>query len=271
MVGIGQVLVRIRLQKGYLTAKDFYNYLKSRNLECNYQYYVKIEKNIILPSYSIINQIAKSLKKNEAEELIKIACATMFQNYEYLFNVEEINVTPENDLPEFPQQTLERQGQKELSISQVNVIAKRKNNYYLFLLMTLARRPLKNEEISLLKGIKNSLEDLLEAKILIKNKNNEILAASNEFRFPASSINSSLSKIYDQLDLWDKEFGVNFDFDKLINKMMIRRISPRYLNLIQKHIDMLTDLLRASDESDIQYNDQVLQLSIQLSHGKVIG
>ena len=52
---------------------------------------------------------------------------------------------------------------------------------------------------------------------------------------------------------------------------MLRRISPRYLGLINGQIQLLIESLRISDESETKYNSEVVQLSISLFQGKLPG
>lgn len=53
--------------------------------------------------------------------------------------------------------------------------------------------------------------------------------------------------------------------------MMTRRISPRYLSVINKHLEALTELIRLSDESDKSHNTEVLHIQIKLQTGELPG
>jgi hypothetical protein len=59
--------------------------------------------------------------------------------------------------------------------------------------------------------------------------------------------------------------------DLLVNKMIIRRVSGRYLVIIRKQLEVLFELVKSSDETDIRFNDQVLQLKVALRQGKLPG
>lgn len=265
MSTLGEVLIRIRLDQGHRTSKAFYKYLESRSLECNYQYYVKIEKNIVLPSSNLVNQIAKALDRDNAEALIKAFCSDQFKSFSYMFDTQEVKA---------PVKTKEKnsdtlQGQKKLTEKQVYVLAQNKDHYHLFLMMTLSRRPLEQKDLENFKNFKKALSVLKAENILIQN-GESIEAASTEFAFPKAD-SPTLIKYYETFDQWDKEFEQKFGLETLVNKMMIRRISPRYLGLIQKQIEVLVDTIRISDESEIRHNNQVIQLQINLCKGEIPG
>lgn len=266
MTSLGEVLVKIRLDQGHTTSKAFYNYLKSRSLECNYQYYVKIEKNSVLPSSNLVNQIAKAVDKENAEKLIQAFCADQFKSFSYMFEDKNLSLPVKTAAPKNSEML---QGQKKLSEKQVHTLAMNKDNYHLFLMMTLARKPLEQKDLENFKSFKKAIAELKAEKILISN-NNTIEAASSEFIFPKAD-NDALKKYYETFDIWDKEFEKKFSLETLVNKMMIRRISPRYLGLIQKQIEVLVDILRLSDESDVRHNNQVIQLQINLCKGEIPG
>lgn len=267
MESFGQVLIRVRLEKGYKTSKSFFNHLKSRGLECNYQYFVKIEKNISFPSALIVNQIAKALPAQSGQEVVLAFCSNQFHSFDYLFKNGANSQTQISEKKEIP--SLKIQGQKELSIKQVNTLYKRKENYFLFLLLTLSRAPIELSEVKKFKGLGRSIKDLVESEMALVEED-KITSTSTEFRFPKDS-DRELSSIYNAFDDWDVEFSYQFNFDKMMNKMMIRRISPRYMSVIEKQIEALTDLVRLSDESDQKYNNDVLHLQIRMSKGEIPG
>lgn len=266
MSSLGEVLIKIRLEAGHRTSKAFYKHLESRSLECNYQYYVKIEKNLVLPSSNLVNQIAKALDRDNAEKLINAFCADQFKSFSYMFE-DKTSSTPVKDTASKNSEML--QGQKKLTEKQVHTLAMNKDNYHLFLMMTLARKPLEQKDLENFKSFKKSIAALKAEKILVST-NDSIQAASTEFVFPKADT-ETLKKYYETFDLWDKEFEKKFSLEALVNKMMIRRISPRYLGLIQKQIEVLIDILRISDESDVRHNNQVIQLQINLCKGEIPG
>jgi hypothetical protein len=95
-------------------------------------------------------------------------------------------------------------------------------------------------------------------------------AVSIESRFP-DAYNDELKAAYAKFDLWDEEFGARMGLDLLVNKMIIRRVSGRYLVIIRKQLEVLFELVKSSDETDIRFNDQVLQLKVALRQGKLPG
>lgn len=263
---IGQALVSIRLELGYRTAKDFFNYLKGRGLECNYQHFVKIEKNICLPSNILINQMANGLPKEKAEELIQAFGQTIFPQYGYMFaggKSKKILKTKTSKKLEISS------GQKVLSIKQVSSLATRKENYYLFLILTLSRTPIEIEELKSLKNFKKVIKDLTDSGIVVV-EDNQVRSTASEFKFPKEK-DTQLEAMYAQFDLWDIDFSTDFNFETLINKMMTRRISPRYMSVILKQIDGLADLVRLADESDQTHNTEVIHLHLKVQKGELPG
>lgn len=261
-----QRLTNCKHDLGHKTSKSFYNYLKDHGLECNYQYFIKIESGKVIPTSTIVNQIAKALPNEFAEDLIKSFCTHLFNDYSYLF---EETVTGQNKTePNLIRQV--SQGQKELSLLQVHSLAKSKNHYYLFLILTLSRRPIEIQELKKFSNLNKILKDLEQAEIIIKNKES-IEARSQEFIFPKVNSDGSLLGIFNELDQWDNSLHHEFEFEKLVNKSMIRRISPRYANVMLKQIDAFAEFVRCSDEFNQKYNSDVISLQINLSIGKLPG
>lgn len=263
----GQVMVSIRSEAGHKTSKSHYNYLKSNGLECNYQYYVKIESDLVFPSSVIVNQIAKALGREKGEQLIKVFCANQFASFNYLF--QDNDSERKFKATEIASAISVAQGQKELSMAQINSLYKKKNNYFLFLILTLSRSSLSLKELGKYPFLKKSIPELVNASIA--HSTNDILSASSsEFVFPKAHT-PELEKIYAAFDSWDQEFSTEFEFKKFLNKMMIRRISPRYFGVIQKQLEAFTDFVRCSDESDKRFNSEVIHLHITMSKGILPG
>ena len=259
-----QVLVNIRSETGYKTSKSHYNYLKAKGLECNYQYYVKIESGLVFPSSVIVNQIARALNKEKSELLIKAFCADQFESFNYLFQ-DNLPISAETA----PAQISVAQGQKELTYIQIDSLHKKKNNYFLFLILTLSRSPLPIKELSKYPFLKKSIPELVNSSIA--HLNGDVLSASSsEFIFPKAH-DEKLENIYATFDSWDRDFSGQFEFKKFLNKMMIRRISPRYFGVIQKQLEAFTDFVRCSDESDQRFNSEVIHLHISMSKGVLPG
>lgn len=267
---ISRELVKIRTESKFRTSKSYFNYLKSCGLECNYQYYVKIESGVSFPSSQLINQISKILERHYAERLIKAYCSDQFVAFEYLFE-ETVNekISSYVDQSSNLDDQKVNQGQKELTLKQVSILSEKKENYFLFLILTLSRYPITLKELNAYPKLKKSIETLMASSIALANED-RLRATSSEFIFPKAT-NEELEEIYRLFDQWDIEFSTQFEFKKFVNKMMIRRISPRYFGVIQKQIEALTDFVRCSDESDQKYNNEVLHMHISLSKGKLPG
>lgn len=256
------LLLHFQKALGFPTSKAFFLYLQKQGLECNYQYFSKLKKGGGLPSSTIINQIAKALPQEMGEKLVTTFCAQQFESFSYLF---QQSPKTENQT----QRPLVDQGQKILTPKQIAVLSQNKENYFLFLVLTLSRRSVGVEELHHLKNKKQAIEALLEAEIC-HHEDDLIRASSSEFRFPPSD-STELKKAYELFDHWDHEFSEQFSFETLVNKMMIRRISPRYLGIIQKNAELLFDFVRASDEADKRYNQEVLHLNFVLKKGELPG
>jgi len=261
----GEVLKVLRRQNGHSTAKSFYNYLVERGLDCNYQYYMKIEKNQAFPSSGLVNQMAKAMDSESSQKLVLAYCTNQFKSFDFLFKPPRKHF--DNQVKEAPYEVA--QGQRELSILQVMTLSRRQENYFLFLLLTLSRGPISKREIEQYDGLLNSIVDLEKCGIAFTD-GEFVSSTSSEFRFPVVE-NVDVNSAYSLFDNWDLEFSSQFDFEKMVNKMMIRRISPRYLSAIRKQIDTISDFVRLSDEADQKHNNDVLHLQIKLSHGEIPG
>lgn len=264
---VAQTLKEIRLRLQYDSAKTFFGFLSERGLVCNYPYYMKIEKGDAFPSSSVLNQIAKSLPDSEGVLLVKAFCADQFKDFSYLFEIDRNTSSALTD-----NSAEVHQGQRELSQRQVHTLASGVSLYHVFLMCTLARRPLQVQELETFfskKVLIAALDTLFKEKILVQSAQG-IQAFSPDVIFPKSS-SDELSKYYEKLDQWDIEFGEQFELQDVLSKMLIRRISFRYLSLIQKQLEMLFDLVRSSDEIDTRYNSQVVQLQISLKKGTLPG
>ncbi|WP_374074583.1 hypothetical protein [Bdellovibrio bacteriovorus] len=264
---VAKTLKEIRLRMQYESAKTFFGFLSERGLDCNYPYYMKIEKGDAFPSSSILNQIAKSLPESDGVLLVKAFCADQFKDFSYLFEVDQgaSSVISEESIEI-------HQGQRELSRRQVHILASGSSPYHVFLMCTLARRPLQVQELETFfpkKVLSSALEVLIKEKIVVQSAQG-IQAFSPDVIFPKDT-SEELGKYYEKLDQWDIEFGEQFDLQDVLSKMLIRRISFRYLSLIQKQLEMLFDLVRSSDEIDTRHNSQIIQLQVSLKKGALPG
>jgi len=276
-VTIGQTLTEIRIEMGFKSARGFYQFLSDRKkLDFNYSYYMRIEKNKVIPSNLIIRQLNSLLGKQNAERLTLVYCVTQFPEMQHIFKKQEYPVVTQKAEVKEPTKSKTAIstliGQKFLSLYQISLITKTKNHYYLFLLITLARIPLEKSIVEKLFSsdeMPSILKDLEVAKIIVLS-GDKIHSFSKELKFsPADSEN--LKKLYKALDIWDSEFNTTFNLNRLLHKVLIRRVSPRFIELIVNHCGLLLDLTRASEETDSSHNDEILTLTLSLSHGGLPG
>jgi len=247
---------------GFHTSKAFFAYLQKNGLECNYQYFSKVNKGSVLPSSAIINQIAKAIPKEMGERLVSSFCAIQFEAFSYLFQ-------GESGLPQEVTNVRIDQGQSLLSALQIATLAESQDHYFLFLILTISRRPISILELDVLKDKDASIEKLIKVGICHREDDN-IQANASEFRFPSADT-ETIKNAYLAFDSWDKEFSDHFNFETITNKMMIRRISPRYFGIIQKNAELLFDFVRCSDETDTRYNHDVIHLNFILKKGALPG
>lgn len=266
MSDFARELKAARSARGHKTARAFFDWLKAKGVSFNYSYYMRLEQGAI-PSEKVTQEIAASLKGEWADRLILAHCRCLFPKNTYLFEAP----APKKAETETPKAYVPS-GQKELSLKQVAAIAASKANYHLFLAATLARRLVKEEEFLEwfnARELSASLKQLGSAG-LVRATEEGFEAVSVESRFP-DAYNEDLKAAYGKFDLWDEEFGARMGLDLLVNKMLIRRVSGRYLLIIRKQLDLLFELVKSSDETDIRYNDQVLQLKVVMRQGKLPG
>ncbi len=95
-------------------------------------------------------------------------------------------------------------------------------------------------------------------------------SSSKELVFP-KDVPDEISKKYELIDIWTTNIGKRLKLNTPYEKMMIRRISERYRDIIYSHIDLLLNLVRAADETNQNMNDHVVQFSLTLKDGKVLG
>jgi hypothetical protein len=266
-------LLRVRKELEDKSARAFFARLKSQGITFNYSYYMRLEQGG-LPSEKVVKEIAEALG-GQGDSLILSYCRALFPKNAYLF-AEAPSAMGRKKPKSMGAPSVAASpvmgAQKELSPRQVAALAARSEAYHLFLLATLARRPLKREELARLFSLKSMEESLsaLKEVELLKESEEGISALSVEAKFP-EPYNKDLKLAFKQLDQWDESFGAEFQLESSINKMQIRRVSSRYLNLINKHIELIFDLVRSSDESDIRFNDQVVQFKVQLKRGNLPG
>jgi hypothetical protein len=267
---VAKTLKLIREELGFDSAKAFYrDYLSERTrLDFNYTYYMKIEGGKVVPSPNVVNVVSSALEKNEADRLILSYCETLFPARAGLFKKQQIK----SKKTALNEKSSEQTSQRFLTDRQVATVAKTREHYFIFLILTLAREPIMKALLeSYVGGIPNSsaLQDLAQAK-LVRQDQDRFASISNEMRFPKAS-SPAQTALYEKIDLWNLEFEKFMKFKSVLQKMHLRRISPRYLDVISAHCALISDLVKSSDEVDPNYNDEVLMLTISLSQGKLPG
>jgi len=268
-------LVTLRESLGFKSARAFYLHLSERaELEFNYSYYARIEKGAVLPSEKVVNTLCSHLEKHHAEALILGFCETLFPKFEYLFTPasDALSSTAKANAVLAPEKSVKplRQ-QKALSNKQVFTLAQTREHYFLFQVLTLSRGWIGISELAESFGgktIERVVEDLRAAKILVR-EGDRVFNSSKEMLFPDPD--EALKKIYTQLNAWDLEFTNWFDFEKLEERHLLRRISPRFLPLILEQAKNVLNLTRMSEELDPKHNVDVLQFSIRITKGRIPG
>ncbi len=272
MTPFAQELRECRESLGYRTASSFFEWLKTKGISFKYSYYMRLEKDG-LPSEKIVKELTSSLKKDAAERLVLAYCRSLFPRQEYLFTGRQ-ETSGKTDLNSSNRESASTtpEGQKELTPRQVAALAGGEVIYHLFLLSTLARRPIRNSEVE-----KWYSSKVLSAALRVLSESGLVLAGKGyfehtavELRFP-DAYSSELAEAYSKFDLWDESFGRKVGLEQMVNKMLVRRVSGRYLLLVRKQLELLFDLTKTSDELDSRYNENVLQLKVSLRQGRLPG
>lgn len=270
MGSFSEELKKARLALGYKSARTFFTWLKSQGVSFNYSYYMQLEQSG-LPSEKITNELALAIGGDWTQRLILAHCRELFPKHKFLFsnNTSDTKIEP-SEIDTNNKYT--PAAQKELTLKQVSVIATNEITYHLFLLATLARMPVKTAELQKWipqKSIQTNLA-LLIKEDLVKKTEDGYQAKVIESKFPPA-FNAELKEYYAKFDAWDESFGEKFSLETILNKMIIRRVSPRYLSIIRNQLETLFELVRSSDETDTKYNEKVLQLKVIFRHGQLPG
>lgn len=271
---VGLALVKIRKQLGFDSARSFFfKFLKVRaNIACTYIYYTKIEAESALPSSELVESMVSAMADAELSKfLIYSYCQDLFPTKKDFFKIEFAGGKKSAEVrKESGQRTIQKQ--KSLTHQQIHAITQSEDHYLIFTIITLARHPVAIDELENKYGltdVKKIIADLTEGGIL-HMVNHQIVSSSKEMVFP-KDVPPEILKKYALVDIWSTHMGARLKLKTSYDKMMIRRISDRYKDLIYNHIDLLLNLVRAADETDQTMNDQVVQLSLVLRDGKVSG
>lgn len=266
MSAFAETLKSARKNLDHKNARAFFSWLKSKGASFNYSYYMRLEQGGI-PSEKVVQEIASALKGEWTDRLVLAYCQSLFPKYSYLFPVK--TAASQASAGSKPPSA---KTQKELTPRQVAVIAGSEANYQIFLLATLSRGPVEDKELLRWfpkRALSAAIKELTAADILKANPG-FVEAMSVEARFP-DAYNDQIKEAYAKFDRWDERFGEHFGLEFLVNKMLIRRVSGRYLTIIRKQLDALFELVKTSDEVDTRYNDSVLQMKVVLRQGKLPG
>lgn len=236
----------------------FYQHLNLAGLKCSFDEFQNMVHEKDKPTQNLVDILLSISDTEMKEALVKIYCEILF---------------PQNYQATAPQgvRFLKQKINAELTEYQVSEIAKSKIHYYLFLILVLKADKIK---ASLLKkqfggndAIDVVIEDLINCHVLISN-NGYIYSVSPNVKFPAAG-SDRIKKFYQQFDEWDKQFPTTFNFEKVLEKTIIRRISTRHLPIIQKQLENTLDIIRTSETSLIHRDQEpIVFLQLNFSKGK---
>ncbi|QDK38065.1 hypothetical protein [Bdellovibrio sp. NC01] len=268
---MGSALKGIRTKMGFTSARSFYMALEARaDLVFNYSYYMKIEADQTAPSEKVINQLANLLPQVDGDSLVAIYCQSLFpkqmsrilsQSKEATSKISKTAVK-KADLKSFQQELTERQ---------VAVIAKSEGHYFLFLLLTLAREGLSHEDMATYSfvNLEEALKDLKAVKVAFEEKG-QAFASFPEYVFPKAD-SESLKKLYGALDSFDQVRHQFFAMKKAKLASFFKRVSPRQVDIILGHLELLFQTIRAADETDVSYNTEAISFNVSLHRGPIKG
>ncbi len=265
-----QYLKKIRKELGFSSAKSFYDFLatKEDNL-FNYSYYIKIEAGKVIPSPKVLSLLKNYISIVQYENLVKLHFVSQFPDCDHLMKNHHSHIL--RDEAKYNQPKIINNSFVEFTFRQVSILGKERSLYYIFILLTLARRSLSLKEIeeALGKRIGPSITKLVTNK-LISREGNVYRSVSRDVKMPRA-YNKEIKKIYEKFDLWDKELGEIFKFKNLKRKSLTKRISPRYVNLISSQIDLMIELIHTSSDLDTEVNESVVTLNLSLDLGELPG
>ena len=138
-------LAECRARLGFDSAKAFYRWLEAKGeLNFNYAYYARIESGGAIPSSAVVSKLAmlleKSGQKDEGDALVRSFCSELFPKHESV-----AMSSPSAGSSELPAPTKSKKA--ELSDRQVACIGASRTHYFVFLLLTLARKPISLEQL----------------------------------------------------------------------------------------------------------------------------
>lgn len=266
MAQILEVLERIQKELGFKSSKSFHQHLQKRGFKTNYQHFMKLINGeaTVLPDFvKVMGLILPKWK----DDLSLAYCRDLFPDQVHLFAAA---IEPDKE-DQIQQASHAKKMAQELSHRQVGVLCQAKELYFLFILATLSRQPLKLEELKQyfsLAALNKNLATLMRENILIQVEGG-YQTFSTEIKFPPQD--EKLKDFYYKMDSWDEEFGHEMGLDIILQKRFIRRISGRYLKLIVQHFEVIFETVRSADETESRYNSDVIQLTMDLRRGQLPG
>jgi len=277
MTTFAQCLKDVRLQLGFTSAHAFFKDLEAKaTLDFNYSYYKRFENGEVLPSIKVVNSLVPLLPKASGDALILAYCATAFPNQKNMFTRRDPGgkdkaPTPKQK-PKYENKGT-RRPQRILTERQISVLAQNEMIYFLFLLLSLTPTPLPRAEIEPLfpkNSFAAALEELRSIK-LVHEEDGGFRTSYPEYTFPHESTSKSLLPLYTRLNDFDGRRNKFFGMKSRVTSEMFRRISPRYLVLVEDYVNLLMKTLRMSDEDDPAQNSEVVSFTVNLSSGKLPG
>lgn len=266
---IGTTLKTIRKKMGFQSARAFYQALEARaDLQFNYSYYMKIEADQMAPSDKVINQLAALLPQADGDLVVAAYCHRLFPR-----QMPRIMSQPDGALvgSKSRKEGSIKGFQQELTERQVACVSRSQDHYFLFLLLTLARQPLRREQLTAYEfvDLDSALTALQQAKLVTVGPEG-LTATFPEFVFPRAT-GDSLKKFYSQLDIYDQERHSFFRMSKVKRASFFKRISPRQSEIILGHLELLFQTIRSADDVDVAYNSEVISFNVNLHKGPLKG
>lgn len=275
MQKIGDKLLEIREKLGFTSARSFYLSLEEKaDLEFNYAYYKKIENNEKLPSAKVLHGLAALMPTKYRDELVLCFCQQQFPQYEHLFENKNKKILHEEKIPKKKASTQGSTliGQRELTERQIATLADHQHNFFLFSIITLARYKITREQLLEFyneEELATALEQLQKVKLLTIDEEG-ISSSYPEYLYPKAET-ASLKALYAKLDSYEPLKLNFFKLQKKNKAHFLRRISPRYIDLLQSNVQLLYQTIRMADEHDVDQNDLVCSLEIRLDCGHLPG
>lgn len=271
-------LKKTREELGFTSAKAFFDHLLTVGaLNFNYTYFMKIEGGKQIPSASIVSRIAGLLPKERQDGFVLAYCETLFPERPTLFAASAKKQFQTPELPKLPAPKKLEQSRLSKAITLTSLqfyeIAKSKTHYLMYVLFQTARVPLNFEEIQRLFGDapwEQALSDLVDARVVYQNADGHYRSVVTDLRFPSADT-PELKAAYDQMLTWERMVPVQFNFDTEFSKLQIRRCTKQSREIIKRYCQLLFDIVRSSEDSNADLNQEIIYLDLYLAFGELPG